>query len=192
NNESLLRYYGGVAYGQEQHRDYEGALATYRQMLQVDTNNHLASQKLGYIYMQLKNTTSAIQYLNFAIKLDSQDSVSYLNRGWLYYKQKEYDAAIADFTQAIRINPRYISAYTNRALAYTDTGNYLAALADWQQCLTLVIPRDKGEFYRLIGQTELLAKNKSGACSAFQEALQWGDTPAAEREIRRLMKENCR
>jgi tetratricopeptide (TPR) repeat protein len=125
------------------------------------------------------------------VQLNQQDLVSYLNRGWLRYGQKLYPKAVADFTQAIRINGHYISAYANRALANSDAGNHAAAIADLQQCLALVPFRDKGQFYCLLAQAQLKTNDPKGACEALRQALDWSYTPAAEKEIKRLMKSAC-
>ena len=191
-NRSLLRYYGNLGALQEAHGNRPAAIAAYEQLRQLSPDDTVATRRLGYQYMQQQDTARANQLLTRAVALDARDSVSYLNRGWLRYSQKRYAAAVLDFTRALEINPHYISAYANRALAYTDAGNYPAALADWQRGLELVPPRSKAEFYRLIGQTKLQAKDPEGACVAFQQALQWGDTPATDKEVRRLMKANCR
>lgn len=187
-----LRYYGSLAVGKEAQQDYSGAIALYDQILQLDAQNSFATKKLGYWYMQQQDTARANQYLSRAVALNPQDSVSYLNRGWLRYGQKRYPQAVADFTQAIRINPRYISAHANRALANTDAGNHAAAIADWQTCLELVPAHDKTQFYDLIAQSRLKTNDPAAACEAWRLALKWSATPAETKEIRRLMKINCR
>ncbi|RSK39590.1 tetratricopeptide repeat protein [Hymenobacter perfusus] len=192
NNQALIRYYSSLAYGQSLRRDYAGALATNAQILALDAHHAFANGRAGFWYMQQQDTARATDYLTRAIQLNPRDSVAFLNRGWVRYGQKRYTAAIADFTAAARISPRYITAYANRALANTEAGNYAAAVADNEQCLQLVPPRDKGQFYRTIGMLKLWLHDTAGACTAFSQALNWGDTPAAEREIRKLQKENCR
>lgn len=191
-NQALIRYYNSVAYGQSLRRNYAQALATNAQVLALDANHAFANSRAGFWYMQQQDTARANQYLTRAVQLNPQDSVSFLNRGWLRYGQKRYAAAIADFTAAARINPHYINAYANRALANAEAGNYTAAIADNEQCLPLVLPRDKGQIYRVIGMLRLRLHDTAGACAALGQALQWGDTPANEREIKKLQKENCR
>jgi tetratricopeptide (TPR) repeat protein len=190
NNVARLQYLASLAYGQSLRRDYAGAIATNEQILALDPNNAFAYSRTGFWLMR-QDTARAGQYLSRAVALNPQDSVSYLNRGWLRYGQQQYARAAADFTEALRLNPHYISAYANRALAYHDSGNYPAAIADWQHCLTLVPARDQGQFYRLIGMARLRLNDKPGACEALAEALRWGDAPATEKELRRVMKANC-
>ncbi|WP_345115154.1 tetratricopeptide repeat protein [Hymenobacter algoricola] len=191
-NEALLKYYASQAYGQSLRRDYTGAIATNEKLLALAPTNAFAHGRTGYWYLQQRDTARAAQYLSRAVQLDPQDSVSYLNRGWLRYGQKQYPQAVADYTQAIRINAHYVSAYVNRALAHTDAGNHAAAIADMQHCLTLVPSRDKTEIYYLLAQAQLKAKDSSGACEALKQALEWSYTPAAEKDIKRLMKSTCR
>jgi tetratricopeptide (TPR) repeat protein len=191
-NEALLKYYASQAYGQSLRRDYTGAIATNEKLLALGPTNAFAHGRTGYWYLQQQDTARAAQYLSRAVQLDPQDSVSYLNRGWLRYGQKQYPKAVADYTQAIRINAHYVSAYVNRALAYTDAGNHAAAIADMQQCLTLVPSRDKTEIYYLLAQAQLKANDSKGACEALRQALEWSYIPAAEKDIKRLMKSTCR
>ncbi len=161
NNVARVQYLASLAYGQSLRRDYASAIATNEQILALDPNNAFSYSRIGFWLMQ-------------------QDTA-----------RANYAAAVADFTAAIHINPHFISAYANRALAYHDNGNYPAAIADWQSCLTLVPGRDKGQFYRLIGMAKLRTNDKPGACEALAEALRWGDAPATEKEMRRLVKTNC-
>ncbi|WP_185816942.1 tetratricopeptide repeat protein [Hymenobacter metallilatus] len=191
-SQAMIQYYNSVAYGHSLHREYAQALAANAQVLALEANNPFANGRAGFWYMQQQDTARAAHYLTRAVELNPQDSVSFLNRGWLRYEQKRYPAAIADFTAAARINPHYINAYANRALAHADAGNYAAAVADNEQCLHLVQPRDRGQFYRAIGMLKLRLHDSAGACAALSQALQWGDAPAAEREIRKLQKEHCR
>ncbi|QNE39399.1 tetratricopeptide repeat protein [Hymenobacter sp. NBH84] len=191
-NKGLVRYYASTAHGQAARRDYAAAIATNEKVLALTPNDAAVHSQTGYWYMQQQDTARAVQFLTRATELNPQDSVAYLNRGWVRYGQKQYAAAVADYTRAITINPHYVSAYANRALAYTDAGNHPAALANWQTCLQLVPPRDKSQFYRLIGMTKLKANDKTGACDALHQALQWGDEPAVEKQLRQLIKKNCR
>jgi len=191
-NEALLKYYASQAYNQSLQRDYPGAIATNEKILALAPTNAFAHGRTGYWYLLRQDTARAGQYLSRAVQLNPQDSVSYLNRGWLRYGQKQYPKAVADFTQAIRINGHYISAYANRALANTDAGNHAAAITDLKQCLALVPSRDKGQFYYLLAQAQLKTNDSSGACEALRQALEWSYTPAAEKDIKRLMKSTCR
>lgn len=191
-NKALLKYYASQAYNQSVRRDYTGAIATNEKILALAPTNAFAQGRTGYWYLLQQDTARASQYLSRAVQLNPQDSVSYLNRGWLRYGQKQYPKAVADFTQAIRINGHYISAYANRALANTAAGNHVAAMTDLQQCLALVPSRDKGQFYYLLAQAQLKTNDSNGACEALRQALEWNYTPAAEKDIKRLMKSACR
>ncbi|TYZ08376.1 tetratricopeptide repeat protein [Hymenobacter lutimineralis] len=190
-NESLVRYYSNLAYGHAQRREYAEAIATNEKILVLDANNAYAYAWSGRWYMQ-QDTAKARAYLTRAVQLDPQDTTSFLNRGWLAFGQKRYPAAIADYSEAIRLNPRYISAYANRALAYTEQQNYAAAIADWQSCLQLVPPRDKAPLFGTIGELQLKMNDKPGACENLRLALQWGLEPPTEKQVRKLVKENCR
>jgi tetratricopeptide (TPR) repeat protein len=191
-NAALLKYYASQAYHQSLRRDYAGAIATNEQLLALAPDNAFAHGRTGYWCLLQQDTARAGQYLSRAVQLNPQDSVSYLNRGWLRYGQKQYPQAVADFTQAIRINAHYLSAYANRAVAHTDAGNHAAAIADLLQCLKLVPSRDKGPFYYLLAQAHLKTNDSHGACEALRQALEWSYTPAAEKDIKRLMKSACR
>jgi tetratricopeptide (TPR) repeat protein len=191
-HEALLKYYASQAYGQSLRGDYGGAIATNEKILALAPAQAFAHGRTGYWYLQQKDTARAAQYLSRAVQLNPQDSVSYLNRGWLRYGQQQYARAVADYTQAIRINAHYVGAYVNRSLAYTDAGNHAAAIADLQHCLTLVPSRDKSETYYLLAQAQLKANDSRGACEALRQALEWSYTPAAEKDIKRLIKSTCR
>ncbi|MBG8554768.1 tetratricopeptide repeat protein [Hymenobacter guriensis] len=190
-NQGLIRYYSNLAYAHTQRREFQEAIAINEKILGLDADNGFAYATSGRWYMQ-QDTAKARAYLTRAVQLNPQDSTSFLNRGWLSYGQKHYPAAIADYSEAIRLNPRYVSAYANRALAYTEQQNYAAAIADWQSCLKLVPPREKAPLFGTIGELKLKMNDKPGGCESLRMALQWGLDPAPEKQVRKLIKENCR
>ncbi|WP_190242627.1 tetratricopeptide repeat protein [Hymenobacter lapidiphilus] len=187
----LVSYYLSLAYNQRRRGNYPAAMATAEQALTVAPDNPMVNSRLGFWLME-QDTARAARYLARAVQLNPQDSVSWLNRGWLRYKQQRYAAAVADYSAAISVNPHYIGAYANRAVANADAGNYTAAIADTEQCLQLAPARDRGQFYRSIGLLKLRLNDKTGACAAFSQALQWGLAPTDEKELKKQQKENCR
>ena len=63
------------------------------------------------IHLQLRDTLSAIDDLNMALRFDKEDADSYLRRGNLYRQLRRYDEAMADFGYLVQINPKEVEGY---------------------------------------------------------------------------------
>lgn len=63
------------------------------------------------VYLQLKDTTSAIDALNNAIKYVPSDVDSYMRLGNTYKRMREYDLAMVNYGLAVQYNPKEVEGY---------------------------------------------------------------------------------
>lgn len=107
-----------------------------------------SGEALGVVYMnrghhfgRKKDTESALQDFNEALKLAPRRAQAWTNRGAMYARKKEYDRAIADHTRAIELDNNQPDAWYNRGLAYELKGDKQRAISDYRQALR-VNPND--------------------------------------------------
>jgi tetratricopeptide (TPR) repeat protein len=91
--------------------DYDNAIKTYQQLLQVNADYKFALYNLGVIYYIAKQDYKpAADYFSKAIHADSTYALAYFGRGNCYEQLKEYNKAMADFSAAMRYNPNLSAA----------------------------------------------------------------------------------
>ena len=118
-------------------QNYNGAIAKYNEVLQLNPNYAEAYYNRGCAYDDLDNNTAAISDYTKAIELYPNYFEAYNNRGLAYYNMGNRNAAIIDYNKAIAINPNDEIAYYNRGLAYQNIRNYNAAIADYTKAIAL-------------------------------------------------------
>jgi tetratricopeptide (TPR) repeat protein len=176
--------YKRIADCKEQLQDYDGTIAAYEKILEINPNEVFALKKIGYFKMQTGNSEDALKAYRKAIELDPGDAMTYNNRAYLYQTKKDYNNAIADYAKAIELDPSYIGAYVNRGVTEMEMGDFNAAKRDFEFCVKL--DGKSGELRRMLGLSKMYAKDKIGACKDFESAKQLGDEQA---EV--LIKQNC-
>ena len=89
------------------------------------------------MYLQMKDTTSAMTDLNKAIEIDPYTSQSFAARGVLYLQQKAYNKALADMDEAIRLDPYFEGNYINRGLVKYHLNDLRGAMADYDRVIEM-------------------------------------------------------
>jgi tetratricopeptide (TPR) repeat protein len=193
-NLGLKKYYFSLAALLEDKGLINKAIGFHKQIISIDSSYAPSLKQLGYLYMNIKDSTNSIKFFNKAINLNPRDSLSYLNRGWLFYENKLYNKAIVDFTKAIEIQPTYISAYANRAFSFMALADYNNAIIDFNKCISLVPTNEQGQFYRMIGMAKIKANDKTGGCECLKKSIELGDTykDLDKKELKKYYKENCK
>ncbi len=85
----------------------------------------------SHMYLQMKDTTNALNDLNYAIEIDPYTSQSFSARGLLYFQKGEYNNALADLDEAIRLDPYFEGNYINRGLVKYYLNDLRGAMADY-------------------------------------------------------------
>lgn len=93
--------------------------------------------KFGYIYKELGDLSSAIEYFKKAIEIDPKDATSYNGLGSAYKEQGELTKAIVQFEKTIELNPQNLAAYNNLGSAYSDQGELEKAIAHYLKAIEL-------------------------------------------------------
>ena len=88
-------------------KNFDGAIADYTEVIQLESNNPFAYCKRGMAYTQKKEFDLAIADFTEAIRLEpSKFGEFYFERGGAYIFKGNKDLAIADLEMAVKIDPQ--------------------------------------------------------------------------------------
>ncbi|MBS1954449.1 MAG: tetratricopeptide repeat protein [Cyanobacteria bacterium SZAS-4] len=115
---------------QVEKKDYEGAVASYTEILSENPSAADAYLKRADARLQLKDFDGAMSDYDQAIKVNSNFVESYVKRADLKVRLGDPQSAITDYSEALRLNPKDAVAHTNRAIAYKLNGDFAKAADD--------------------------------------------------------------
>jgi tetratricopeptide (TPR) repeat protein len=98
------------------------ALATFREAVAKDENDHQAHFFLGVILTDLKKFPEAVEHFKKAIALNPESDRYHFNLGAAYEKMGEYERCIEAMEKAIKLNPDYANAYNYIGYIWADQG----------------------------------------------------------------------
>jgi tetratricopeptide (TPR) repeat protein len=131
--------------------DYQGAIADFNSVIQLDPTDTRGYYNRGNIYFTLKDYQQAIADYTTAIELDSEHLAAYDKRGLAQIELKDYQGAIANYTQVIEVNDR-VNEYRNtnfyqyRGDVYSLLADSQKAEADYRKAAALRDSRRSGDF----------------------------------------------
>ncbi len=157
---------------QVEKKDFEGAVASYTEILSDNPASADAYLKRAEARQELKDFDGAISDCDQAIRVNSNFVESYVKRADLKAKLGDLQASILDYTEALRLNPKDVNAHTNRGVAYKMNGDYAKAADDF----TWVLNADPNAFTAL---------EERAACK-----IRSGNLDGATADYRTLFKKN--
>jgi tetratricopeptide (TPR) repeat protein len=158
----------GLAYFQL--KDFNRALASCTQAIDLDGSSFTAYVNRAVIYMNLQMHDSALTDLNTAISLNSEALLGYVNRGLIYEKTGQYAKSMQDYSRAIELAPENPSYYNHRGAAKATLGDLEGADADFLQALAL--DPNLGHSYYLRSQVLRVQKKYDEALQSARKAEQ--------------------
>ena len=151
-------------------KDYNGAIKTFNEVLELDPYNYKSYNNRGCIYDYLGQHEKAIKDYSKSIELNPNEFTMYINRGLTYYNLKKYKLAVQDFDKAIQLKPNFYVTYTNRANVYFDQQQYERAIQDFDKAIELN-PNDYFIYFSR-GCSYCQIKNYKKAINDFDNVLQ--------------------
>lgn len=124
---------------------------------------------LANIYMQLDDTTSAIDNLDKAVKTEPQNSEWYGRRGYLYMLTKQYNNALTDFQKVIEMNPGLQQGHILTAQVYYEQEKYQEALDLYKYTLSLA---ERSYIYSYLAKVENKLQHYEQAADYIIQAFQ--------------------
>ena len=154
--------------------DFERALPLWDQVLAVAPGDDAAWSNRGNVRLALGDAEAAIAYQARAIELDPLSADPHLNRGTAEEALQRWDAAAADYNWILE---RHLEAGEPRASALYNLGNVQGSRGDWAAA--------RASFAAAAEARPGFAMARS---SAALSSFELGDLPAAERELRNLIR----
>ena len=111
----------------EMKQDYSSALGTYKEVLEVDSNNVMVLNSIAYIYLKLGLVQESIQYARMAEELDVDYTPALINLGIAYAQSGNVTAAEYYLDRAFKLQPDNRNAIFNLALLNETKQNYSSA-----------------------------------------------------------------
>jgi len=107
-DEQLSRAYYNRGYEYEALRDFDKAIADYREAIRLDPQAKLAHNNLGLMLYEKggrEPNWEAHAAYSRAIEIDPELSQAYFNRGVVGFKLGEYAGAVTDFEKTLSLKP---------------------------------------------------------------------------------------
>ncbi len=121
----------------ERQKKYDQAEQTFRQVLQIDPNNTMTLNYLGYMLAD-RNThlEEALNLIKRAVELDPQNGAYLDSLGWAYFRLGNYDQAEDNLRRAAEKTPNDATVQDHLGELYAKTGKLKMAAMHWERALT--------------------------------------------------------
>jgi len=151
--------------------DYQGAIASYTQAIDVDPNLLAAYEGRGLAHLKLRNNQKAMQDFDRLIQSNPNSASAFSNRGIVYLRLNDYKSALADANRAIKIDFNLADPYSTRAAFYINQEDFDRALTESNRAIQLEPRSTLAYFVR--GITYVAKENYKQAIEDFELAIQF-------------------
>ncbi|KTD31822.1 tetratricopeptide repeat protein [Legionella israelensis] len=162
-----------IANLQNQARDYNEAIKTYDQAIQIYPNEATLYHSLSQTYVASGNPQKAIQTIDRAIKLDS-DNVNYLEaKATLAMWLKDSQLAIETKQKILALsqdNDKKVTLLREIASLYNQDHQYLEAIKAYEQAI--ILKPNRAELYQELSQTYAASQDPQNALKAISKAIE--------------------
>jgi tetratricopeptide (TPR) repeat protein len=121
----------------EQEKHYDQAEQFFHKVLEIDPNNALALNNLGYM---LADKTSrypdALKFIRKAVDLDPLNGAYLDSLGWVYFKLGQYESAEDNLRKAVERSSTDPTVHDHLGDLYEKTGRIRLAAAQWEISLS--------------------------------------------------------
>ena len=155
--------------------DKQGALASYRAALKIDSSIKGLYKRYAELVMGQKNSGKAEQQevtnvLNAAVKAGEADAEIYATLGTIYKNDGNYTLAIDMLQKALQKNPQDLESLTMLAFCQDKAGKLSDAIISYEQA-SVMNTKSTSE-YKELGSLYTRAGKKDQAISAYKKYLE--------------------
>jgi tetratricopeptide (TPR) repeat protein len=126
----------------------QGAMAAYRNALEVAPAFHRAENRLAYLLASEGKFAEAERHFRAVLRHDPHNAVAYFNLGYACDQCGRFVDAIAAFREAVRLNPKIDRAWYGMGLSHARLGQHEEAAAALHEAATLQ-PMNPHAWYQL-------------------------------------------
>jgi tetratricopeptide (TPR) repeat protein len=131
-----------------QHKKVELAERILLKAQEIDKNNPVIANRLGFGYIEMDNMASAIASFKKATELDPNFVEAHNNLGVLYLRAHDYGSATEEFRKAIALAPIFGDAYLNLGNALRGDKQYKEAEEAFKKT-TVLNPKEIKAYFNL-------------------------------------------
>jgi protein O-mannosyl-transferase len=131
----MAHYNLGIALNEQ--GDPEGAIAHYRQALELRPSYAEAHYNLGRLLVQKGQLDEAIVHYEKALEINPADAEAHNNLGAALFASGRVEEAIANYRKALAVRRDYADASCNLASALLSNGDLDGAIAYYSACLAV-------------------------------------------------------
>ena len=148
-------------------QDVNGALATFRRVLELAPRHTLARYNLALVLKRSDRLSDALEELDRALAIEPRPE-AYYTQGVIYWHQGDLERAVRALREAVAAEPRY-------AEAYFALGSVLKAKRDWPGAVAalrraIVLRPDLPAGHYTLGQVLRLRGDEKAAGTALDHA----------------------
>ncbi len=117
----------------EQEKHYDQAEQYFHQVLDIDPNNAIALNNLGYMLAdKTARYTDALKYIRKAVELEPMNGAYLDSLGWVYFKLGDYEPAEDNLRKAVERTSTDPTVHDHLGDLYEKTGRIRLAAAQWE------------------------------------------------------------
>jgi tetratricopeptide (TPR) repeat protein len=150
--------------------DLDGAIASYKNALELDPAYASAHYNLGNALKDTGDLDGAIASYKKALELDPKLAQVHYNLGNALKDKRDRDGAIACYKKALELDSKYAPAHNNLGIALGEKGDLDGAIACYQKALELD-PKLASAHYNL-GNALADKGDLDGAIACYKKALE--------------------
>ena len=166
---NILRYNLGCLYMDM--KNYTLAIHSLSNYLNFESNSGKAWEKIGYAYLAIQQTNSAIQCFDKTLRLGSQNARVSNTLGLLSKQMNDKRKALEYFQYAIQSDPNYAPAYLNKGVILQELGG-ITNTQEAIHCYNDYLSKTEDSFFKNKVRDQIIALNgKMNAIKFSQNAI---------------------
>jgi tetratricopeptide (TPR) repeat protein len=118
-------------------KQYQEAIAAYKDCLRENPRDALVLNKLGIAFQQLGDAAEATRYYKKALKVDAKSVSAMNNLGTIEYGKKKYANAVRWYEKALVVRTDMPAIYCNLGYAYFGGKKFPEAMSSFSRAVAL-------------------------------------------------------